>query len=75
MGICQRCLIDYPEGLVFPFYNGREYEPLCGICALKQVNVLGGKYYSRFDSPVREEKRQAALAFRASPRVTQTGER
>ena len=61
---CSECKIDYPHGLVQTMCSSEGNKNLCGICALEFSNKIHGTKRSKFNGPIAEKMRQAAIEFR-----------
>jgi hypothetical protein len=62
---CPHCGVEYPPEILSPVVaTGGATAEICGICALAMINQAHGIRRRKFDGPVAERLRQAALAWR-----------
>ena len=63
---CEKCKIDYPEGLLSPLATTGKGNGLlvCGICALSMMNEIHEIRRKKFKGPIAEQMRLAAVAHR-----------
>lgn len=62
---CEKCEIEYPDGLVCAF-NDNNYiiKNVCGICALELSNEIHKTIRTHFNGTLAEETRKKAIEWR-----------